>query len=101
MKIFFGQDLDDMILELRAQGVALVRVQVLPKIQDQNMLMQTYVTTFCNNQVYEAVIPSRASLNNVPRDRLAEFIRQQCERARQKTTERLKGFEVKRGILQV
>ena len=100
MKIFFGDSVDEMASELRAQGVDAVRLHVLWEAQAQVLRMRTHVTTFHNTQIYEAVVESSASLAGVAKEKLAEFVRDQCEGARQKVAERLRGLQLRPGILQ-
>jgi hypothetical protein len=100
MKVFFGVALDDMIRELRGQGVATVRLHVLPEVQGRVLVMRTHVTTLCNNQVYESTLQATASLDSVASGGQEEFIRTACEQERKKVAERLAGFEVRRGIFQ-
>jgi hypothetical protein len=100
MKLFFGDSLGDMISELRAQAVKSVRIHVLTKADGQTLHMQTYVTTFHNNQVYEVVVESSTSLAGVEKDKVAEFVREKCEQARQEVARHLSGFDVRPGILQ-
>ncbi len=100
MKVFFGIAIDDMMTELRSQAARTVRLHVLPTIEGQNLIMQVHLTSLCNNQVYESVLESRASLDDVPKDQMDEFVREQCEQVRAKAAERLEGLEVRRGILQ-
>ncbi|MDP6439241.1 MAG: hypothetical protein QGH74_06385 [Candidatus Brocadiia bacterium] len=100
MKLFFGDAIQDMVAELRAQAVQAVRIHVLTKADGQSLHMQTYVTTFHNNQIYEAVVESSASLAGVEKDKVAEFVREKCEQARQKVARHLAGFDMRPGILQ-
>lgn len=100
MKIFFGPALDDMVQELRGQGAAMLRVHVLPAIEGQTLRLRTHVTTMCNNQVYEAVVENKVALAEADKDNLAQLVRLKCEEARGQVTEKLSGFELRRGILQ-
>jgi len=100
VKVFFGEALDDMIRELRGQGVSTVRLHVLAQPQGDVLLMRTHVTTLCNNQIYESACQTTASLEGVPRDGREAFVRNACEQERKRTAERLEGFEIRRGILQ-
>jgi len=100
MKVFFGSALKDMMSELKAGAVASVRLHVLPHVEGKRLRMQAFVTTFCNDQIYEAVIESQADLADVPPERLQGLIDQHCERARQEVAELLQGVEIRSGIIQ-
>jgi len=100
MKVFFADALQDMVTELRGQGVNNVRLQVLPEVRGEALVMRTHVTTLCNNQIYESVLESSASLEGIAQQERAEFIRNACEQEREKVAKRLPGFELRGGILQ-
>ena len=100
MKLFFGGAIDVMAAELRAQGVDSVRLHVLPDVDGQVLRMRTYVTTYHNDQIYEAVAESSASLGGVEKEKVVEFVRQECELARESVAKRFRGFEIRPGILQ-
>ena len=68
MKVFFGDSLEDMIKELRAQAVKTVRLHVFGEVAGQALVTRAHVTTLWNNQVYESVIEERSSLGDVPAD---------------------------------
>ena len=100
MKIFFGDALEDMVRELRAQAAPTVRVHVLSKVEGQSLLLSGHVTTFASNMIYESVIENRVSLAGVRPEKLQGFIKENCEEHYQNVAQRLKGFEIRRGILQ-
>ncbi len=100
MKVFFGPNLQDMLVELRAAAVPTVRLQVLPHVEGKDLRLQAFVTTFYNNQIYEAVIETHAELAGVPPARLQEFISSRCAQAREKIGVQLTGLEVRKGVLQ-
>jgi len=100
MKVFFGDALQEMMTELRGQGVASLRVHVLPQVEGDALVLRTHVTTFCNNQIYECVLEARESLHDVAQEQRDAFIREACARERRKLAERLPGFELRHGILQ-
>ena len=99
MKVFFADALEEMVRELRGQGVANVRLQVLSEVQGQALVMRAHVTTFCNNQIYESVLEAGASLEGLGQEERADFIRNACEQQRQEVAKRLPGFELRRGVL--
>lgn len=100
MKVFFGAALDEMITELRGRAINNVRLHVMPKVEGKNLTMHTHVTTLCNEQIYESVVATRASLAEVAQDQVSKFVREKCEEARNKVAERLEEFEIRPGILQ-
>jgi hypothetical protein len=100
MKVFFGEALNDMVSELRGQAVKNVRLHTLFEVEGNVLKLFVHVTTFCNNQIYESVIPTKKSLEGVAADKRDEFIAAACEEAREKVLERLAGFEIRRGVLQ-
>ena len=100
MKIAFGSALNDMLTELHGQAARTVRLHVLPRIEGQGLIMQVYVTSLCNDQIFESVSEVRASLADIPKEKMNEEIHAKCEQVRNKTAERLEGFEIRRGIFQ-
>ena len=100
MKVYFGPALKDMLTELRAQAVNTVRLHVLPHVEGKKLRLQAFVTTFCNNQVYESVLETQVDIADVAPDGLQDFVDHQCEQIRQKVAAELTGMEVRRGILQ-
>lgn len=100
MKVFFGESLDDMIRELRARGVDTVRIHALPETKADSVTIKVHSTTLCGGQIYESVITTRTSLQDVdPKDE-KDFIGQACEEERDKVKEEFGNFEVRRGIIQ-
>ena len=100
MKVFFGDSLDDMINELRAQAVNSVRLHVFGTMEGHNLVTSGHITTFCNNQIYESVVEETISLEDVPSEQHEKFMREAREKARSALVERLSGFEIRRGVLQ-
>jgi hypothetical protein len=100
MKVFFGDALEEMLRELRGQGVPNVRLHVLPEVHEDRLILCMHVTTFCNNQIYEALLRTEESLAEVSDQERRAFIRNAAEQARQKVAEQLEGLEIRRGILQ-
>ena len=100
MKVFYGSAVDEMVNELRGQAAPMVRLHVLPKLSGQSLHMAAHMTALCNQQVFEAVVERNVPLDNVQKDELGAFVREQCEALREKLTGKLRGFEVRRGILQ-
>jgi predicted house-cleaning NTP pyrophosphatase (Maf/HAM1 superfamily) len=100
MKLYFGDALDEMIRELHGQGAPMVRVHVLAKLQGQSLVLSTYVTTFCNQQVYEAVVETPVDLKGVDPGQVPDFVQHQREQTRAAVLKKLEGFEIRRGILQ-
>lgn len=99
MKVYFGEALQDMLRELRAQAANNLRVHVLPEVEGDRLEMDVHITTLCNNQIYEAVLHSSTSLADVPDEKRPKHVRSTCERARKEVIEQLEGFEIRRGIL--
>jgi len=99
MKVYFGEALPDMVAELRGQAVKNVRLHTLFEIDGTKLRLATHVTTFCNNQIYEAELKTVSSLEGVAAEKRDEFILAECEKAREKVAERLPGFEIRRGVL--
>ena len=100
MKVFFGDSLDDMINELRAQAVNSVRLHVFGTVEGTSLVTSGHVTTFCNNQIYESVIEETTSLEDVPSEQHEKLVHEAREKARSALVERLSGFEIRRGVLQ-
>ena len=100
MKVYFGEALQDMVSELRGQAVKNVRLHTIFEADGDVLKLSTHVTTFCNSQIYEAVIATKTSLSGVGDGQREEFIAKACEEAREKIVKRLTGFEIRRGVLQ-
>ena len=100
MKLFFGGALEDMVRELRGQGAPMVRVHVLHRLEGRTLRMATHVTTFCNAQIYEAVVETSAALPQAEGEQDGPLIRQACGEARARVVEKLDGFDIRPGILQ-
>jgi len=99
MKIFFGPDVDAMVMELRGQSANSVRLHVLHSVEGQELVMKVYVTALCNEQIFESVFERTASLADVPEDQVDGFIRDMSVQVRDETAERVAGFEVRPGIV--
>jgi hypothetical protein len=63
------------------------------------LTIRTHVTTLCNNQIYETLFERTQPLQAGQGTEREDAIRQACEQERQGLLERLKGFEVRRGVL--
>jgi hypothetical protein len=101
MKVFFADDIDDMIAELVSQAAKTVRLQVLKKAEGNALLLKTYVTAYCNGMVYEAILTERHSLADVPADQIVAFAQEKAAELREKfAAEHLRRFEIKPGIYQ-
>jgi len=100
MKVFFGEALEDMVKELRGQAVNNVRLHALSEVEGDEARIDVHVTTLCNNQVFEAVLTSRAKLDGEGPEQKREALKKACENACEKVVEQLPGFEIRKGVLQ-
>lgn len=98
MKVYFGESLDDMLREIGARGSETVRVHALSHDESDEVRIDVHTTTLCGGQIYEAVSSSFHSLDQEGEAR-RERIDELCEEERDTVTEKLKRFEVRRGIL--
>lgn len=101
MKVYFADDVDSMISELVSQAAKSVRVHVLKKVERDVLVLQLYLTAYCNNQIFESVKMERHSLQGVKPEEMLEFAGKKASELRESFAEtKLRNFEVKAGIYQ-
>ncbi len=100
MKVFFGDDLQSMLSELRSQDVRMVRLHVLHKFEGDVLTLECYVTCSCNRQLYECVAVEHLGCVEVPQQEREDFAAQKREETWGRTAEKLERYEVKRGVFQ-
>ena len=100
MKLFFADDLESMIGELRSQDARTVRLHVLHSWDGDALSLRGHVTCFCNVQIYESVVEEHVDGANVPVQERGSFAVQQCRQFWDRLAKKLDRFELKRGILQ-
>jgi len=89
-----------MLAELKGRGVDLLRCHVLPSFEQNQLLLAGHVTSFTNQQVFEAIIEKRVPLGRSDEKGRADFARKEAEQMRAALVEKLKGFDVKYGVFQ-
>ena len=101
MRVFFSDDVDSMIAELRSQAAKSVRAHVLKRHEGDVLILKLHLTSYVNNQLFESVCVNRHSTRGMTPDQLAGFAEEKAQEMRQSFIEKkLRGFEAKTGIFQ-
>ncbi|MFP4026705.1 MAG: hypothetical protein ACLFWL_02830 [Candidatus Brocadiia bacterium] len=100
MKVFFGNDLEYMVRELRGKAINNVRLQVLYEIGEGDVEFKAHVTTLCSGQIFETVISRNEILEGATAEEQDDFVTEVAEELRDDVAERLEGFEIRPGVLQ-
>jgi hypothetical protein len=101
MKVFFADDIDNLVAELVAQAVKSVRMHVMRKLAGESVVLQLYITAYCNNMIYEGIATEKHSVKGVAADKLLAFVEEKAATFRETfAKERFRRFEIKAGIYQ-
>ena len=100
MKVFFGDDLQSMISELRSQDAKMIRLHVLHKFEGDVLTLESYVTCLCNRQLYESVTVEHLGCAEVPQEERGDLAAQKRQETWSRMAEKFEMYEVKRGVFQ-
>jgi len=101
LRVFFSDDVDSMIAELRSQATKSVRAHVLKRHEGDAIILKLHLTAYVNGQLFESVWVNRHSTRGMPPDQLPGLAEEKADEMRQSFIEKkLRGFEVKTGIFQ-
>jgi hypothetical protein len=99
VKVFFADDIENMVSEMISQAVKSVRLHVIKKVDGHSLSLMIYVTALCNNQVFECVRTVHHDLEGIEPGSVAKFATRKAEEAREQFREEwLRGFEIKSGV---
>lgn len=98
MKLFFGDDFDAMLTELRGQNHKAMRMQTLKSAKGNTAFMETHMSAVCNGIVYHAIGKYSCKLPESGGQEALQKIQQTVTEFENMLRSKCGGMDVKQGI---
>ncbi|HOX36594.1 MAG TPA: hypothetical protein PL033_01280 [Candidatus Brocadiia bacterium] len=100
MRLYYGDDFDTMIIELRGQNHKAMRMQTLKKIEGNIAHLETNLSAFCNSMVYLAKAEYSCKLPPEGGNAALEVLNRTINEFENIIKAKCSGLDIKRGIME-